>query len=261
LLGGVVGLAGCMIPRRPPPPDDTVPFEGAIVVRPEDDAPVKGDPSSATRPQTDVPVDRFIIGQIKQVESQLPKTVRLGRPQMLWFPGEPGRREGVAVVFLARSDVYVQPPKRPLRGNTRRLLADLMGSVGGRVMHGHRVPQDATSQVEASGRSLAQGAYAVLESVGLTGRIQNANRWVIGSFRESDDPVDAFRPMFDRLWEACESLRESEPVLVIGPQVLNEDDLRLRRLYRRAGRQVDWPTYGGSAPDPGLALSPKLGQP
>ncbi|MBN1345705.1 MAG: hypothetical protein JXQ73_23635 [Phycisphaerae bacterium] len=244
-----------------PPMDDFVPFEGADVVRPEDENAKQDSLEKTGEPPTTLPVDKYIVAQLKRYAAQVPPSLRMGEPEVLWFDGPPGQREGVVVTLLVRRDVYGQPSKLPVRGDAKGLLQSLMASVGGHVMNGHRLPENHQVPDFNQTLTLAQAAYFVLNSAGLSGRIQNANRWVLGQFKESDTPVDAFRPVFDEIWEACDALRASEPVLVVGDQVLGRDDLRLRRLYRRAHRELDWPAYAGSAPDPGLMFSPAPPQP
>ncbi len=253
-------LAGCESPGPTPSNDDFVPFEGADVVKPGDAPQADRASVGAENDTRGVSVDRYLLGKLDGIRSTVPKTLRFGAPEVLWLDGAPGRRKGVAVILLVRNDVYGQPPKLPVAGPTKKLLVDLMASVGGHVTNQHQIPAGATSRVDAGGLSFAQSVYAVLKTAGLTGRIQNANRWVIGSFRESDKPVEAWWVVWDQLWEACDALQASQPVLILGQQVLNEDDLRLRRLYEQAKRKLDWPTYAGSAPDPGLEFSPEAPQ-
>jgi hypothetical protein len=245
-------LIGCQHMASSPAEDHFVPFEGADVVQP-----------NQTAPETSV--DQFIVDQLRRYASQASQTLCIGQPEVLWFDGGPSEREGVAVVLLARADLYRQVAPRRLEGPTQKLLTDLIGSVGGQVINVHRIPAGSVARIDLPVGTVAQAAYAVLHSAGLTGRILNADRWVIGSFQQGSSPVEAFRPIFDRFWEACESLRESQPVLSIvehaGEQILGEDDLRLKRLYRRAGRQVAWPNYAGCAPDPGLQFGPPTSQP
>lgn len=254
-------LIGCQEPTRSPPSDGFVPFEGADVVGPEDSETEQRRLAGSDDVPRDLPVDQYVIRQFERYASRVAETLRVAPAEVLWFDGPEGRREGVAVVLLVRNDVYGRPPRLALQGRTRTLLVNLMGSVGGHVTNLHRINENATTPALPVTASMAQAVYAVLKSVGETGRIQNANRWVIGRFREADDPVKAFRPMFDDFWEACDSLRASQPVLIVGKQVMGEDDLRLRRLYRQAHRPLDWPSYAGSAPDPGLKLGPKPTRP
>ncbi len=260
-LAGAVALAGCQGPAPAPPDDGFVPFKGADVVRPGDAEADGTDADPRTGAPRDVPVDQFIVRQLQGYAKQMPPTVRMAPPEVLWSGGRPGSRQGAVVVLLARHDVYGLPSKRALHGQTLKLITGLMASVDGHVTNEHRIAEDSTSHVDLAAASIAQAVYATLNSIGLQGRIQNANRWVIGRFRESDKPVEAFRPMFDELWEACDSLRAAEPVLVVGEQVLGEDDLRVTRLYDQAKRPLKWPTYGKSVPDPGLRFSPEAPQP
>lgn len=254
-------LAGCRAPGPIAQQADDAPFKGADVVKPgEETLPAARAASPESRPSRPA-VDRFILEQLERLESQVPTVLRLGRPEILWFDGQPGSREGRAVVLLVRNDVYGLPIKRAFDGPGAQVLTDMLAGVGGHVSNGHRVREGHTVHVAPAGQSLAQAAYGVLKSAGLSGRIQNAHRWVIASFRESDDPVEAFRAVYDGLWAMCDALREAQPVLVIGEQVLGEDDLRLRRLYRRASRRLDWPTHAGSAPDPGLQFGPAASGP
>jgi len=240
---GLTNTSGCEQPTPPTSDDDLVPFEGAEVVKPGESAP-------------NIPTGQFIVEQLNRYASQVPETLGVGSPQILWLEGQAPRRQGVVVVLLVRADIYRRTRDYRLEGPTDKLLIELMGSVEGKVVNLHRIPTGSTARVNLAAASFAQVVYAILGSAGLSGRLLNANRWVIGSFQESDSPVDAFRPLFDRFWEDCDSLRASQPVLSIGEQVLSEDDLRLKRLYQKAGKQVAWPSYAGSAPDPGLQFCP-----
>jgi len=260
LLACAAASAGCQGPGPAPPDNGFVPFKGADVVRPGDAKSGGSDADPQAAPPQDVPVDQFIVRQLEGYAKQMPPTVRMAPPEVLWASGGSAPRQGAVVVLLARNDVYGLPSNRALHGRTLRLVTDLMASVDGHVTNQHRIAEDSTSRVDLTAASVAQAIYATLNSVGLKGRIQNANRWVIGRFRESDKPVEAFRPMFDELWEACDSLRVAEPVLIVGEQVLGEDDLRVTRLHRQANRPLDWPTYGKSVSDPGLRFTPETPQ-
>jgi hypothetical protein len=247
VLGILLGVAfGCEQPSAPPQDDSFVPFEGAEVVKPN-------------QAEKDLPVEEFIVSQLKQYAAQVPPSLHVGPPQVLWLEGEPPRRKGVAIVPLVRGEIYCQSHEFKLEGPAEKVLTDLMKTAGGHVVNLHRIPPGTPVRIDLPAGSLAQAVYAGLKSAGLSGRILNANRWVLGSFQEGESPVEAFRPMFDQLWEACDSLRASQPVLSVlaaGEQVLSEDDIRLRRQIQRAGQKVDWPTYAGSAPDPGLLYGP-----
>jgi len=236
-------LLGCEQPSAPKGDDAFVPFEGADVVKPEE-------------ADQKTPVDQFIVQQLKRYASQVPPSLCVGTPRVLWTDGHAPNRKGVVVVSLARGEVYRQAREFRLQGPTEKILSDLMQGVGGQLVNAHRIPSGSNSRVDLASGSLAQAAYAALKSAGISGRILNANRWVIGAFVENASPVEAFRPIFDHLWEACDALRESTPVLHVGEQVLGEDDIRLKRLYQKAGQQVQWPSYAGSAPDPGLEFGP-----
>ncbi len=234
--------------------DDYPPFKGAQVVPPEERERVMREAAESDVRSGDKPVDEYIVEQLRSLAKQVPETLQLGEPEVLWFDGTQGQREGVVVLLLVRRDVYVRPPKATTQGPVRKVLSALMSQVGGTVVNAHRLSKDATVASLPSGVSLARSVYSAVQAGDTTGRIQNANRWVIASFRETDEPVEAFRPVFDDLWAACDALKRSEPVLIVGEQVLGRDDIRLKRLYERAHRKVDWPTYAGSQPDPGLAF-------
>ncbi len=256
LWGILTASIGCQVASRGGADSGDVPSQAA---RRSQGAP--GAQGSRVGAAGDVPVDEFLIEQIKAYGERLPETIIMGEPEILWFEGPAGKREGVAVVLLVRKDVYVSLTPSPSAGPAAKVLVDLMSRVGGHVTNLHRVEEAERANAREGRGTLAQKAYEVLKSVGSTGRIQNANRWIITSFVESDDPIEAFRPFFDQFWSACVSLRASEPVLIVGDQVLGRDDLMLRRLYRKAGRTLDWPTHAGSAPDPGLQFSPKKATP
>jgi len=245
---GLCVLIGCERPTPPANDDNFVPFAGADVVRPD------------TPPQ-DLPAEQFVVEQFKQYASQMPATICAGKPEVLWLEGQPPHRQGMGVILMVRADVYRKTQSFHLKGPTVQVLTDLMKTVGGQVINAHRIPANSTAQVDLASASVAQAAYVALRSANLSGRIVNSNRWVICSFKETDAPLDAFRPMFDQLWEDVDSLRESQPVLSVGEQVLGEDDLRLKRLYQKAGRPLSWPSHAGSAPDPGLQFGPATTRP
>lgn len=263
LLSVMMASAGCRTasPSSSSAADDDgdyPPFQGAQVVPPKERERVMREAAdSDVSPEAGVPVDRYIVEQLQALSRQVPDSLVLGEPEVLWFNGPVGQREGVVVLLLARHDVYGAPPRSVTQGPVRGVLTALMEQVGGTVVNIHRIPEDATVAALPSGVSLARAVYSAVKAGGTTGRIQNANRWVIASFRETDKPVEAFRPVFDDLWAACDALKQAQPVLIVGEQVLGRDDIRLKRLYERANRTLNWPTYAGSQPDPGLGFQAK----